>query len=318
MYAYWASIFLLPSEVIDKLTKMCRNYLWGGSEEYKHSPLVSWTTTCLSKNQGGLGVKDFNCWNKALIAKLAWAVASKKDVLWVKWIHGKYLKQKTWWNCQPPSDSRWHWKKICLIKDLFKEGCSDMEWGKWLNLPKYKISSGYKWLMGGQRKSPWAKIPWARTVIPRHGPTVWILMQHRLSTKTKLSKFLPTIDLGCPLCNREEEDAEHLLFRCDYAKEVRTELGKWWQLAVFTADLDQVTDVLCKLRGKSRTAITYAIFAAGVYYIWRARNAIAFQHLTWPSSKVVWEIKEQIRMRILYLNSISGKYTKQIDRILLF
>ena len=143
-------------------------------------------------------------------------------------------------------------------------------------------------------------------------------MQHRLPTKTKLSKFFPTIDLGCPLCNREEEDAEHPLFRCDYAKEVWTELWKCLQLPVFTGDLDQITDVLCKLRGKSRTAITYAIFAAGVYYIWRARNAIAFQHLTWPSSKVVREIKEQIRMRILYLNSISGKYTKQIDRILLF
>jgi len=28
------------------------------------------------------------------MAKLVWAISNKKDVLWVKWVHSKYLKDK--------------------------------------------------------------------------------------------------------------------------------------------------------------------------------------------------------------------------------
>ena len=70
MFNYWASIFLLPQNVLDKLTTLCRNYLWGGSEEYTRVPPISWATTCQAKKNGGAGIKDFVNWNKATIAKL--------------------------------------------------------------------------------------------------------------------------------------------------------------------------------------------------------------------------------------------------------
>ena len=70
MYTYWASIFLLPNEVLDKITQISRNYLWSASEDHKRTPHISWNTTCLPESQGGLGMKDYVNWNKALIAKL--------------------------------------------------------------------------------------------------------------------------------------------------------------------------------------------------------------------------------------------------------
>jgi len=33
--SYWASIFILPQEVIDQLNQISRNYLWGGRESIK-------------------------------------------------------------------------------------------------------------------------------------------------------------------------------------------------------------------------------------------------------------------------------------------
>jgi len=30
MYSFWASIFILPKEVIDNVNQLCRNCLWGG------------------------------------------------------------------------------------------------------------------------------------------------------------------------------------------------------------------------------------------------------------------------------------------------
>ena len=108
MINYWASIFILPNSVIERLTQICRNFLWGVKAEYAATPKVAWDTVCLDKKNGGLGIKDLAAWNKALIAKLVWAVAKKKDLLWVKWVHGRYLKNIAWWNYSPPLDCSWY------------------------------------------------------------------------------------------------------------------------------------------------------------------------------------------------------------------
>ena len=42
MFNYWASIFNLPTEIVSKITQLCRNYLWGGAAEFKRVPHVSW------------------------------------------------------------------------------------------------------------------------------------------------------------------------------------------------------------------------------------------------------------------------------------
>ena len=39
MFNYWASIFILPQAVLDKITHTCRNFLWSGTEDYKKVPL---------------------------------------------------------------------------------------------------------------------------------------------------------------------------------------------------------------------------------------------------------------------------------------
>lgn len=107
-----------------------QKFLIGGTPEYKKAPYVSWHHTCLNKSQGGIGIKDFEAWNKALIAKLVWAISHKKDQLWVKWVHGTCLKGKDWWDYQPLTDCSWYWKKLCFAKALFKEGCTDkVNWG---------------------------------------------------------------------------------------------------------------------------------------------------------------------------------------------
>ena len=108
MYTSWASIFLLPTEVTDKITGICRNYLWSGTGEYKKAPYISWQQGCMPKSQGGIGIKGLSAWNKATIAKLTWAVAKKKEILWVKWMHEKYIKHRPWWDYTPPSDSSWY------------------------------------------------------------------------------------------------------------------------------------------------------------------------------------------------------------------
>ena len=54
MYNFWAKVFILPQEVIMQVTKVCRNFLWGGSEAYKKVPYIAWDNICIPKKKGGL------------------------------------------------------------------------------------------------------------------------------------------------------------------------------------------------------------------------------------------------------------------------
>jgi len=69
-------------------------------------------------------------------------------MLWVKWVHGKYLKQQDWWDYQAPFDCSWYWKKIMKNKELFKQGISQKASWAWQDKPIYTIRDGYHWLPG--------------------------------------------------------------------------------------------------------------------------------------------------------------------------
>jgi len=80
----------LPHEVIDHVNQISRDFLRGGLQSSKGPHLFHET----HKKYGELGLKNLAAWNKARIAKLVRCIAKKKDMLWVKWVHGKYLKHK--------------------------------------------------------------------------------------------------------------------------------------------------------------------------------------------------------------------------------
>ena len=50
---FWLSILPIPVGVRDKITSLCRNFLWGGKAMVKNKPLVSWKEICRPKNEGG-------------------------------------------------------------------------------------------------------------------------------------------------------------------------------------------------------------------------------------------------------------------------
>jgi len=109
----------------------------GGEASYSKIPYASWDKVCSQRKQGGLGIKNLSLWNRVCVAKLVWAIAKKKDGLWIHWVHGRYLKGGEWWVYTPKGDTSQYWKKLHKVKELFKD------------YPKedYKVKEGYKWLL---------------------------------------------------------------------------------------------------------------------------------------------------------------------------
>lgn len=61
--------FLLPSGLLNELDKIIGCFWWGHDVDKRKIHLISWDKIARPKSQGGLGVRDFECMNLALLAK---------------------------------------------------------------------------------------------------------------------------------------------------------------------------------------------------------------------------------------------------------
>nr|XP_043637979.1 uncharacterized protein LOC122608979 [Erigeron canadensis] len=68
MHVYWATMSMLPDGVIKEIEQVLRNFLWSQGSLQKGKSKVAWDVVCLSKNEGGLGIRSLHDFNIALLS----------------------------------------------------------------------------------------------------------------------------------------------------------------------------------------------------------------------------------------------------------
>lgn len=86
---YVMSYFLLPTTLIQDLEKLVQKYWWGGNDS-KGMKWLSWNLLCQSKNNGGLGFRNLEFFNLALLAKQAWRLVVTPDLLLSRILKARY------------------------------------------------------------------------------------------------------------------------------------------------------------------------------------------------------------------------------------
>ena len=71
---YFFSFFRVPKVVVEKLVRVQRRFLWGGGLDQNKIAWVSWKSICLPKEEGGLGIKDINQFNLALLESICFGL----------------------------------------------------------------------------------------------------------------------------------------------------------------------------------------------------------------------------------------------------
>ncbi|KAL0295089.1 UNVERIFIED_CONTAM: hypothetical protein Scaly_3110100 [Sesamum calycinum] len=121
IHQYWCSVFILPKGVIKTIEAKLRNFLWkGGSERGGYK--VAWEQVCKPTSHGGLGIRNIQMMNNALMGKYLWQVLTKKqDSIWVSWILKYKLKDGTLWAANDKAGS-WTWKKLLKLRPHIIKG----------------------------------------------------------------------------------------------------------------------------------------------------------------------------------------------------
>ncbi|VFQ76078.1 unnamed protein product [Cuscuta campestris] len=272
---FWSRLFIIPSMVMKKIQSLCRNFLWGSSQNQRRTPLVAWDDLCLPQQYGGLGLKNLVYYNKASVMKMVWDIALEKEILWIKWIHNRYLKNSDIWECKIKTDDCFYWKKILQTRDCF------VEMGR---SSSYTTEAGYQWLLGQRLKPGWTGLVWNRLSLPKHKFILWLTYKDKLLTKDRLRRFYP-IDTQCLLCSNGEEDRHHLFCNCPYTRELYKKIYNWSHQLFEGQTFEEICDQIQKITPTKRRMKQTAVFAACVYYLWKVRNLVFHENSLTPTEE---------------------------------
>lgn len=110
---YWSSLFILPKSVIKQVEQVLRNFLWKGSDLSHGGAKVAWASICLTKQEGGLGITNFEVWNLAAMLKHIWHICSDGDQsIWSNWVRSYLIRHRDFWEMRRPGVCSWAWGKL--------------------------------------------------------------------------------------------------------------------------------------------------------------------------------------------------------------
>ncbi|XP_062093714.1 uncharacterized protein LOC133799727 [Humulus lupulus] len=251
---------------------------------------------CLSKAAGGLGFRRIHDWNEAAIGKYVWAIAKKKDNLFVKWINSVYLVIRNWWDYVCPMDCSWYWKRIVAVKERFK---AKISLGSFLS-QNYSIKNGLELMVVPEIKVPWSKFVCNRLITPKHRFIMWLVMWERLHTKNRIVKYNPTLDQACLLCGEANENIEHLFFKCIYSRKCLTAIKSWLIWNAQSTNLVSLLKWISHAKfSRIHKSMLLSILAATIYNIWRVRNEVLWNQKLWHIKHTVSKIQNECKLRLI-------------------
>lgn len=119
---YPMSCFKFPKKICDKFNSILANFWWGQQKDEGRIHWKSWEHLVKTKNEGGMGFRDFEKFNLALLAKQCWRMITCPEDFWVKLIKGIYFPHSDFLNVRKGGKASWAWSSLLEGRKLLLEG----------------------------------------------------------------------------------------------------------------------------------------------------------------------------------------------------
>ncbi|KAL6189078.1 hypothetical protein ACLB2K_040468 [Fragaria x ananassa] len=147
---YSMSVFKLPKGVCYKFQSKVAKFWWGKKGNKRGIHWCKWDLLCRNKKEGGLGFRDLEGFNQALLAKTVWRIVLHPDSIINRVLHAKYVRNGDWAAAGVGVKPSFVWRGLVWGKDLL---CAGIRW---------RIGSGDLVKIWGDK---WLPTPWSFKVV---------------------------------------------------------------------------------------------------------------------------------------------------------
>ncbi|KAL9816712.1 putative reverse transcriptase zinc-binding domain-containing protein [Arabidopsis thaliana] len=301
---YVMSCFRLPKTITSKLTSAFARFWWSSNGESRGMHWMAWNKLCSSKSEGGLGFRDVDDFNSALLENRA-SISVWED----PWIPAQFPRPaKSNGSIIDPSlkvqnliDSRSNFWNIDLLQELFDPedvqlisalhlGASTRADSPGWHFTKtgiYTVKSGYHTArmeilginsssIGPEIKALKAQV-WKVQCPPKLHHFLWQILAGCVPVTENLRRRGINCDSGCVRCGTIEETINHTLFQCHPARQIWAlskipTVPRVFSTSSIYANLDHLF---------SRIPLEFdsSAYPWIIWYIWKAMNEKVFENV---------------------------------------
>lgn len=119
---YSMACFILPRGLCNHINTMIRRFYWGSRDGKRRTAWVSWDELTMPKYMGGLGFRDTELFNLAMLAKQGWRVLREPDSLCAKILKAVYFPSVDILDAELGSHPSQVWRAVHAGLSMLKQG----------------------------------------------------------------------------------------------------------------------------------------------------------------------------------------------------
>jgi hypothetical protein len=123
---YVMSCFLLPVAIYEQMRKLIANQWWGMENGKRKLHWRSWEWLSSPKSMGGMGFRDMEIFNQAMLGHQAWRMTTDPNSLCARVLKGRYFPHDSFWDAPCPRSASYTWRSILHGRKLIHLGA---RWG---------------------------------------------------------------------------------------------------------------------------------------------------------------------------------------------
>ena len=166
---------------------------------------------------------------------------------------------------------------------------------------RYSAKSTYAAFFFGRMAAPCAREIWTAGAPLSLKLHMWLALKNRLWTADRLQKRGMQHPPVCPLCSQEPENAEHLLVRCVFMREVWFSVLQQLGLQGFTPAPDAMatqwwTNLVATIPTKQKRKEANGLVILTARMIWLERNSRVFDRVVSSAAQVCDRIRQEFAL----------------------
>ena len=119
---YLMGIYKFPASVTNAISSAMAQFFWGQADGKRRIHWKSWKAMCELKCLGGLGFKDLEIFNDALLGRQAWRLMKGENTLLGKVMKAKYYRHCSFLEAPLGYSPSYSWRGVWSAKALVREG----------------------------------------------------------------------------------------------------------------------------------------------------------------------------------------------------